>query len=107
MIVNPHIEPHIVDEYDVLMDNGLLLPFTIDKDNGDTVDFDTSPLTIHFNLAAKRSISNPELMLPAEEITLFVKHIVSITHRTREVLPPTPDQQEQFKSLHKLNPTIQ
>lgn len=108
MIINPVISPHMIDEFDFLFTNGLSMPVTIDRDNGDMVDFDSSPAIIHIKLSAKRSISSSDVMLPAEDIMVYTSHIISISHRSREVLPLTPDQAESFKTtLLKLSSTIQ
>lgn len=108
MIVNPVLEPHVVDDYDLLFTNGVLMPITVDRDAGDTVDFETSPLVINFHLAARTSPTDPDSKIPQEDITVFVSHLISITHRIREVLPPAPEHAEAIKSIiHKLHSTVQ
>lgn len=108
MIVNPSREPRIVDDYDLLFSNGMLMPLTIDKDAGDEIDTDTTPLVIKIKLASKASPTDPSQRSSQEVITVFVSHLISITHRTREVLPPTPEQAEVIHNLiQRLHPTIQ
>lgn len=105
MIVNTVSDPRKVDDYDITFENGLTMPITIDKENGDTIEFDDG--VVRFYLAEKTTIGSDD-KLPAEDITLFIKHIVSISHRTRTVVPVTPEQRDLFKSsLHKLSATIQ
>lgn len=106
MIVQPHLTPHIIEEYEILFSNGVMWPVTLDKDRGDEVEF--TEHAVEFHLAEKPSLSDPDKKIPSEDITIFTKHIAMINHRQREVMPPTPDQQEDFrKTLHKLHSTIQ
>jgi hypothetical protein len=107
MIINPHLEPHIVDDYDISFDNGLSMSITVDKEAGDTIDWTTSPLVVQFHAAAKPSVTDPDTLLPAEDTTIFLSHVLSISHRCREVMPRTPDQDIAFKTLHKLSSTVQ
>ena len=107
MIINPHLEPHLIDDYDINFDNGLSISLSIDKDSGDTVDWTTNPLAVIFHLAAKPGVADPDSTLPAEDTTIFLNHVISISHRARSVMPRTPDQEASFKTLHKLGTTIQ
>jgi hypothetical protein len=107
MIISSSPTPRIIDDYDVVLASGHMMPISLDRAAGDTIDTDSSPLVIKFYLAPKPTQNDPDVMLPAEDITLFVAHIISISHRTRELTPASPELQEQFRTLHKLSPTIQ
>jgi hypothetical protein len=106
MLIQSVIKPRILDEFDLMFSSGILLPITIDKDAGDTVDMSNADYAI-FNITAKPASNNPDTLLPAEEITVFLRHVISVTHRVREILPANPDQVEEFKSLFKLPDRLQ
>ena len=95
------------EDYDLRFVNGLELSFSIFKDLGDTVDFDTSPLSVIFHFAKKTSPIDSS-QLPAEDVTLMLQHILSISKRFRLVTPQTEEQHELFKkTLHQLTHTVQ
>jgi hypothetical protein len=81
----------VVDEYDFVFTGGVGMSVTIDALAGDSISFDKA--TIKIFRTAKPTIGNPDMEYPAEDITLFVAHIVSVQHRTREIQNFTPDQQ--------------
>jgi hypothetical protein len=96
----------IVDDYDLVFSSGMMLPVTLDKSAGDTIEFDKDVIT--FRLTAKPSINDPDITLPAEDITVFTKHLVTVQHRTREVRELTPEQQFEWKKhLKEVGGTIQ
>jgi hypothetical protein len=107
MIVQPHLTPKFIDEFDIIFQNGHILPLTIDKEAGDTIDFPEGAKVAHIHQAPRPSPTDPDIMRPAEDMDIYISHILYIVHRTREVLPPTPEQQEAFKLIYKLHPTIQ
>jgi hypothetical protein len=107
MLINTTPPPYEVDEYTIEFLNGDVKTVTVDKDLGDTVDFDHGHYGIQFKLVERISPQNPDFTVPAEELTIFTKHITAITHRKRLVSLPSPEQQEKFKTLHKLSPTVQ
>lgn len=107
MIINPTIEPHLVDDYEICFTAGFVVPITIDRQAGDSVDFNSDPLAIKVYKAPKATIDS-DFKTPAESTTYFYQHIASITHRQREVTPATPEQRDAFRNtLHKLSTTIQ
>ena len=107
-IDNPTPEPVLYEDYDITFANGMTLPISISKSLGDTVDFDTSPLSVIFHLAEKASPSDDEVRIPPEDITIFMTHVLSIARRTRTIIPPTQEQKDQFRqAYHQLNKTVQ
>lgn len=98
-ITEPDPREIIRDEYDFTFSNGLLMSFSVAKDLGDTVDFDTSPMAVRLHFAAKTSSTNPDTKFPSEDITLLMQHVISIAHRTRAVTLPTKEQQDLFKQV--------
>lgn len=98
----------ILDDYDILFESGFMMPLTIDLDKGDTITFDDKAILIH--LTSKPSRNNPDKFLPAEDITVFTPHIISIQHRTREVTELTPNEKASWaKTWETLvpHPTVQ
>jgi hypothetical protein len=106
MLIQPHITPKLIDEFDILFESGLPMPITIDREAGDTIDMSDPNIAI-FTKAAKPSLSNPDVMIPAEEITVFMRHVLTVTHRAREVYPPTPEEKDAFRSLHRMPDLVQ
>ena len=109
LIINtPDPQPITYDDYDISFVNGVQMSFSIVKDLGDSVDFDTSPLSVIFHFTSKPSTTDPDASLPAEDVTILMQHVISISHRTRLVTPQTKEQQELFKqTFHQLSRTIQ
>jgi len=93
------LEPHVVDDFDITFMNGLFMTITVDKASGDTVDFATSPLTTIFHMAEKPSPTDAKITLPAEDITIFMAHVLSIQHRTRTVIPTSPETRDEFQKV--------
>jgi hypothetical protein len=106
MIIQPHLTPKKIDQFDIVFSNGILMPITIDKESGDTVDM-SNPLIAIFSFPAKPSAINPDTSIPAEEISIFMAHVFSVTHRIVEIMPPNPDQEQLFRSMHRMPSTIQ
>ena len=108
IIYSSDIEPYNVEDYDITFQNGLTMPITVNAKVGDTVDFDTSPLTTIFHIKEQPSAMDPKLIIPSEDITIFMSHVIAIHHRTRQVIPPTPEQRDEFqRTIHELATTIQ
>lgn len=107
MIIQPVLTPRVIEDYDILFQNGILLPLSIDRDAGDTVDFTPGQLVATFHLAGKPTLADPSTKLPDEDITVFVSHVISVTKRYREVMPLTPEQEADFQSLHKIPNRLQ
>lgn len=80
-----------VDEYDFVFTGGVGMSVTIDSAAGDHIKQSDKTITIY--RAPKPTLGDPDQLYPAEDITLFVSHIMSIQHRLREVQNFTPDQQ--------------
>jgi len=107
MIINSSVEPHIVDDYEIITVNGIPIVFSIDKEAGDTIDFRNSQV-IRVYLAPKPSQTDPDQKTPAEHITIYTAHALSMSCRTRAYVPPSKEQQEAVKKvIHKLHNTVQ
>lgn len=101
----------LVDDLDFTFSNGLVMPVTIDKSAGDTVEWDTHADAIVIHLSAKPA-QDGESSLPAEDITIFKKNILLIQHRVREVTELTSAQKRQLaeqwnKTLQEMPKTLQ
>jgi hypothetical protein len=86
-----------VEDYDFWFTNGQIMSLQIDKEAGDTVDFTTHPTVVMIHLASKPHKTDPETMMPAEDITLFMSHIISIIKKSREVQPMSVEQQQEWR----------
>jgi hypothetical protein len=95
MIIKAPEIKHIVDDYEFLFESGFMLPVSIDKDQGDTVEFEDKAILIY--KAPRPSQSDPTRFLSAEDITIFPTHIVAINHRTREVTELGPNEKEALR----------
>lgn len=101
MLINTPLAKKTVDDYDVLFESGMVMPLTVDLDAGDEIHFNDAIIKVH--LASKASKNSPDKTLPAEDITIFVKHILSIQHRSREVEEQSPEERAQwFKDFDSL-----
>jgi len=106
MIVNTPEVKRLVDDYDFTFLNGMLLPVIVDTEAGDTINFFSATIQIH--LAAKPSMNDPSLTLPAEDITIYTQHLATKQHRVREVIALDPEQQHEWaKTLKDVTKTIQ
>lgn len=85
----------VVHDYDITFDSGQFLPITVDTEAGDTIDFGDHAVII--KLVQKPSLNDPDKLLPAEEITIFSKHITVVQHRTRKLTQLNPSQQAEWR----------
>ena len=101
-------EPYEVEDYEFLFANGLLMPYTVAKSIGDTIDFDTIPMAVKINFVEKPSVTDKDAMYPPEEITILMSHVIQVTKRRRFVTPPTKEQKDLFRqSFFKPPKTLQ
>ena len=108
IIRDPDPQPVRYDDYDITFSNGLLMSFSVAKDLGDSVDFDTSPMAVQFHFAEKISPTDEEAKVPPEDITVLMQHVLTISHRTRTVTPATREERDLFKqALHSVSRTLQ
>jgi hypothetical protein len=100
-------EVRTVVDYDVVLDSGLVEPFTIDEKAGDT--FERNELEIRVHQSARPSMTNPDRNLPAQDTVIFVSKVASIKQRVREVVQMTEEERGQWKKLiaEMANPTVQ
>lgn len=101
-------EPYLIDEFDFTLTNGILISVAVDRDHGDSIDYETSPLTTIFHIVSKPSPTNAKVSTISEDITVFMPHVVSIHHRTRLVQPISVEQKDAFQqTLIQLSSSIQ
>ena len=90
------------------MGSGIIVPLSVAKDLGDTVDFESSPLAVKFCFAKKPSGMDTETQINAEDVTILMKHVIMVAHRSRQVIPPSYEQRDLFKqTLLQLGKTVQ
>lgn len=99
MEVNTPEVSHVVDDYDFTFLNGMVMPVTVNETVGDTIHFDSAEVRI--DLSSKPSINDPAYMLPAENIVIYTKHLVTWQHRIRKVVAITPEQQHEWTQTLK------
>jgi hypothetical protein len=105
MIVNSPEIKHVVDDYEVVLTTGMVFPLTIDRAAGDTIQLEDTRIVV--KLAAKPSLNDPAKVLPEEDVTVFMSHVVAIQHRLREVVELTPEQKHQWtKVVQELSGTV-
>jgi len=95
IIKSPDPTPRKVDDYEFVFTSGYIMPVTIDNFLGDSIEFTDSGVTIH--LVAKPSIADPAQTMPAEDVTIFLRHLCSVVHRVRELIPQTVEQKLEWK----------
>ena len=108
IINNAPEEAREVEDYDITFVSGFCLAtISIDRQAGDSIDWDTNPTVVMFHLAEKPAFSDSKLMLPAEEITVYMNHIAVIQKRKRKLNVITPEQKFEFQStLKKLSRAV-
>lgn len=100
-------EPYPIDEFDFTMTNGICISVAVDREHGDSIDYETSPLTTIFHITSKPSATNAKLLTAPEDITVFMPHVVSIHHRTRLIQPISVEQKDAFQqTLTQLSTSI-
>lgn len=105
MIVNAPEVKRMVDDYDFTFAAGMVMQITVNTDAGDTITF-TDPIVIRS--AAKPSMNDPDIMIPAEEISVYKTHLAAVHHRVREIVELTPEQQHEWaKTLKEITKTVQ
>ena len=91
---------HLVVDYDIVLDSGVLLSYTLDPEKGDTVTERGGKLLVF--LAEKTSRGDPTKKIAAEEIEIYVPHIMTVTRRERQATDQTVEDQlnwlEAFKA---------
>lgn len=81
MIITSPRKSKIQTEYDFLFSNGMLVPVTLKE--GDEITFE--PDLVRIKMISRPSLTNPEILHPEEEVLIFKTHILTISHREREV----------------------
>lgn len=98
-----------VEDYDVIFSTGIGVTYTIDPAVGDSITIGSE--TIRISLAPKVSQADPTMLLPAEDVVIFMKHVASIQHRSRIVVELTPEEKadwtKTFQSLVNPSSTVQ
>lgn len=89
----------VLEEYDFVSPSGKVLPITIEPAAGDTITFGENEIQV--SIPSRPSPFNPEEVLPAEDVTIYKAHVVSVHHRTRQVDELTPEQKLEWAQAFK------
>jgi hypothetical protein len=101
MIITTTLEPKTVHDYEIALTSGAKIPITLDLSAGDSIDF--QPEAIRIKLASRPSPSNPQILMMAEECTYFMRHVIGYSHRTRQIIPLSPEQKEELRQAMLTN----
>ena len=74
-----------------------MMSFSLSKDLGDSIDFETTPMAVQLHFAQKPSNTDPDAKVPPEDITVLMQHVNLVAHRTRAVQPLSAEQRDLFK----------
>lgn len=108
IIQNPDPITRTIDDYELHFTNGQSMSIEVDAEAGDTTDFTTHPLAILIHLETKPSRTSPNQMMGAEDLTIFLSHILSIVKRQKTVTPLTFEQKMEWtKTVNEISRTIQ
>lgn len=99
MEINTPLEPKTLTFYDITFVNGLGIPIVIDESLGDTITLGDTKIVAY--IAPRPSMSDPKDHLPAQNIVLYMAHIVGVQYYSKEIMPATPEQQFQYAETFK------
>jgi hypothetical protein len=99
MIINAPEVKILLDQYDFFFHSGIMIPFTLNKEAGDTITF--KPDVIEITQAPKPNPTDYNQIIKGEEITIFKTHLLTIHHRVVERLALTPEQQFEWQKTVK------
>lgn len=106
LITTPDVKKTL-DDYDFVFESGMSMSLTLDFLGGDSIKY--NDLTVVITKVAKPHPTNPVQVIPAEDITLFVSHILSVQHRQREITELTLEEKQAWKETwdELTHPTVQ
>lgn len=96
-------EFRIINDYDFVFETGMMIPFSLDLDLGDTIEFKDHAVQVH--RTPKPSPTDPDKMMPGEDTTVFLRTIATIQHRVRKVPVLTTEQKVGWKVWQAVGPT--
>jgi hypothetical protein len=106
MEINSNPKSKFVDDYTFHFVGHDVLPITIDKSIGDTIEFEPHG-GIRICLVARQSITNPEEVLPAEDFGVLPSNLLWVEHKQRIQVEQTPDQKNEWtEMIEKLKKTV-
>jgi hypothetical protein len=100
-IITPNPKPKVIKDYDFTFSSGQFTSIPIDETVGDTIEF-SHPQLVKIHLAERASKVDGS-KIPAEDVTIFLSHVVLMQERTREVTQLTKEQQKEWnKTLQEM-----
>lgn len=105
-VQDPDPKTRFVDDYDFVFTNEVVKSITIDKEAGDVIEYPTPDSALIRQVA--RIDEDNMMTVPPENTTIYLKNILYVVHRIREVTNLTNSQKEQWqKTLQETSKTIQ
>ena len=99
LLTSTEPEPRIVTDYEFAFTNGISYTLEVDLDSGDTIDWATNPSVVIIGRAARPSSTEVGIMIPAQETTIFVASLISVTKQTRTITSATTEQKIEFQNI--------
>jgi hypothetical protein len=108
IVKSPEPKKRKIDDYEIHLEGGIILPLNLDFEAGDSVDWEHSPTAIRVKLASKPSVTDVGINTLEEDLTIMLSKVLFIQHRQREVTDLTVEQQlEWSKTIQELSKTVQ
>lgn len=85
----------IYDCYDFTLLGGIVLPVNLNLEAGDTIL--VGPAQILITLQAKPSLTDPTILLPAEDVVIERRNLLAYQHRVMKVEEQTAEQHKEWK----------
>ena len=92
-------EPRLVEDFDINYVNGSAISITIDPTTGDSYDFPSGSMVVHFRLGAKQSPVIPEGIIQPEEFFIPLINVLCIRHSSRMIEVETPEEKEEWNRV--------
>lgn len=102
MQINSSDPKRLVYDYDFNFVGGSVIPLTVDPMQGDQIlGLGEEFPIIRVSLTAKPSLTDPDTLLPAEEVSIYKTHLLAVQKRTREITPLSADEKAEWTNTIK------
>jgi hypothetical protein len=83
-------DPYFVDDYEFVFVNGMAWTVTIDPKREDSIQFCDDKVIVTYGPVDDK---------PSDIVTIFMKNVLVQQQRVRVVVPPSPDQKDEYHKL--------